>query len=181
MYSTFKMATGTDIAPDEIHLQNCRAPDLDILLPSGNKTKIMLGQPTTSLVFPTEILSSPMLRPTPDDNSNNAFAKQPLNTSDLITTLFDSLQMENKVDLNLICDVLDVKPRTLQRRITEEGKTFKEIIDHWRFSKSIELLSDPNLTIKEISACLGYANVPNFDRAFRRWTQISPMKYRDSF
>ncbi len=38
-----------------------------------------------------------------------------------------------------------------------------------------------NLRIKEISQFLGYNEVSNFNRAFRRWTNTTPSRYRDAY
>lgn len=179
MYSTFRLAAGANTAPDEIHLQALRAPDLDVLLPPGNNTRVLLGQPATALVFPAELLASPMLGLSAMSQPDPDFPQQPPGTADAITAVFDAWSDQSRLNLDLVCDALDMSPRSLQRRISEEGKTFREIVDQWRLTKSMELLADPRLTIAEISQRLGYANPPNLDRAFRRWTGLTPTQYRD--
>ena len=178
--STFQSAAGTNAALDEIHLQNFQAPNLDVVLPSGNDTKVFLGQPVTSIIFSTDFLSCPMLKSHTNTNPNPTIPAHALSTSDSITAIFDNWAAKPRMDLIKVSDTIGMTPRSLQRRLSEENKTFKEIIDHWRFSKSLDLICDTDMTINEISEYLGYANTPNFDRAFRRWTGVSPTKYRDS-
>lgn len=180
MYSTFRLAAGIDAAPDEIHLQSHRAPDLDVMLPPGSNTCVLLKQPATALVFPTELLAAPMLGIPADPASNQVFPERPPGTADRVTSILDAWAGDHMPSLTLVCDALGMPPRSLQRRIAEEDKSFTEIIDQWRFMKSIALLSEQAMTIGEIGERLGYANTPNFERAFRRWTGSSPNRYRDS-
>lgn len=179
MYSTFRLAAGADTAPDEIHLQSCEEPNLDVLLPEGNSTRVLLGQPSTALVFPVEILAAPMLGLTTRCGSVPPFPEKPPAVADLIAPILDVWADDRMPNLASMCKVLGVSARTLQRRIAEEGKTYSEIVDNWRFTTSVELLSDFRMTVGEIAERLGYANTANFDRAFRRWTGASPSSYRE--
>lgn len=179
MYSTFSLAAGAGTAPDEIHLQSRTAPDLDVLLPEGHGTRILLGQPSTALVFPVEILAKPMLGLDAGPEADQLFPDRPLAAADLIVPILDAWVGERIPKLAAMCSELGVSVRTMQRRIAEEGKSYSEIVDQWRFSTSLGLLSDPGMTIKEIAARLGYANSANFDRAFTRWTGVSPSRYRE--
>lgn len=179
MYSTFSLAAGADTAPDEIHLQTHDAPDLDVLLPQGNNTRVLLGQPSTALVFPVEILAAPMLGLDNGPESDTPFPERPPAAADLIAPILDAWVGDRIPKLGAMCNELGVSVRTLQRRIAAEGKTYSEIVDHWRFTTGIGLLSDSGMTIKEIAARLGYANTANFDRAFTRWTGLAPSRYRE--
>ena len=59
-----------------------------------------------------------------------------------------------------------------------EGQTYKHLVENWRFKKSIGLLENSSLKIKEVAQILGYANASNFERAFKSWTNTTPQKYR---
>lgn len=180
MYSTFRLGAGTDTAPDEIHLQSRSAPELDVLLPRGNNTRVLLGQSATALVFPVEILGAAMLGLAPGRTDERAFLERPPGVADSIAPILDSWAGDRIPNIVVVADAIGLSPRTLQRRIAEEGKTFSEVVDHWRFTRSIELISNSEITVREISERLGYANTPNFDRAFRRWTGVSPTEFRAS-
>jgi len=39
-------------------------------------------------------------------------------------------------------------------------------------------LTTTHLSIEEIALEIGYQNVGNFSRAFKRWTQVTPSGYR---
>lgn len=68
--------------------------------------------------------------------------------------------------------------RTLQRRLLEQGCDYSRIVDQARFLRASELLQDSVLRIIDIAYHLGYDNPANFTRAFRRWTGVTPLRYR---
>ena len=73
---------------------------------------------------------------------------------------------------------VSMSPRTLKRRLAEQGTTFSELIDDARRQKALALLEDRRLTIDAIAGQLGYSDTANFTRAFRRWTGKSPGEAR---
>jgi AraC-like DNA-binding protein len=73
---------------------------------------------------------------------------------------------------------LSMSPRTLKRRLAEQGTTFSELGDHARRQKALVLLSDRRLTLDAIAEALGYSDTANFTRAFRRWTGMPPGEAR---
>jgi len=76
---------------------------------------------------------------------------------------------------------LHVSVRTLQRRLSEEGHTFKEIIESLRKDFAFAYLKQPDLTINEIAYLLSYTDASAFIRSFRRWQGITPNEFRSQF
>lgn len=62
------------------------------------------------------------------------------------------------------------------KRIT--GKNFSELIKIFRIRKACELLDGSNMTIREISDLLGYANPESFILAFKKEMHLTPTQYR---
>ncbi len=81
--------------------------------------------------------------------------------------------------LNVMARLLHVTPRTLHRRLLQEQTSYKEILEDIRHTLAIEFLASGHLSIQEISYRLGYSDIANFRRAFKRWEKISPSAYRD--
>lgn len=73
-----------------------------------------------------------------------------------------------------------LSPRTLQRRLKEQGLDFKGLVDDTRRRFSLNYLKDPQHTLTEIAYLLGYSEVSAFNRAFKRWTGSTPVGYRRS-
>jgi AraC-like DNA-binding protein len=77
-----------------------------------------------------------------------------------------------------VAKALHVSPRTLKRRLAEHGTTFTRVLDTMRQQRALLLLEHRDTTIDEIAARLGYSDVANFTRAFKRWTNTTPGKVR---
>jgi AraC-like DNA-binding protein len=69
-------------------------------------------------------------------------------------------------------------PRTLQRRLKDQGVEFKALVDDTRRLFAVTYLRKPDHTLAEIAYLLGYSEVSAFNRAFRRWTGSTPSEYR---
>jgi AraC-like DNA-binding protein len=73
---------------------------------------------------------------------------------------------------------LHVSSRTLKRRLAEEGTTFKELADHARREEALRLVGGTELALEAVAERLGYSDLANFSRAFRRWVGATPGAYR---
>ncbi len=73
---------------------------------------------------------------------------------------------------------LAVSPCTLKRRLAAQGLSFSGLLDCARRDKALLLLESPKLSLDEVAERLGYSTVPNFVRAFHRWTGGTPAAYR---
>lgn len=73
---------------------------------------------------------------------------------------------------------LKLSPRTLKRRLADHGTTYTALRDAQRRQRALLLLDDRSLSISEVALRLGYTELPNFTRAFRKWTGMTPAAYR---
>lgn len=74
---------------------------------------------------------------------------------------------------------LGMSERTLQRRITDEETTFRDLLMEARQELGRQLLSDPSSEIDEVACLLGYQDASSFYRAFRDWEGMSPSRWRE--
>ncbi len=79
-----------------------------------------------------------------------------------------------------IAKALHVSLRTLQRRLREEGATYKQLLDQTRRHLAAQYVRQSHLSVSEITFLLGFSEPANFTRAFKRWTGRSPSAYRAS-
>ncbi len=79
--------------------------------------------------------------------------------------------------LSDIVQYLRVSPRTLQRKLQEEGTSFQEIFDAIKLELATSMLKNPSLTVNEVAYKLGYAEPSIFRRAFKKWTGTNPKAY----
>ena len=80
--------------------------------------------------------------------------------------------------LTQIAMKIAIAPRTLQRRLKEQGADFKKLVNETRRRFALRYLQDRNNTLTEVAYLLGYAEVSAFNRAFKRWTRATPSEYR---
>ncbi|MBA5638734.1 AraC family transcriptional regulator [Duganella sp. LX20W] len=80
--------------------------------------------------------------------------------------------------LEAAAQLFNLTPRTLHRRLLEEGTSYRDVLDEVRHKLALEHLQAGKLTIQEIAYQLGYTDTANFRRAFIRWQAISPAAYQ---
>jgi AraC-like DNA-binding protein len=73
---------------------------------------------------------------------------------------------------------LRMSPRTLQRRLAEEGTRFQTLVDAVREEQARLYVREPHRALDEVAWLLGYSEKSTFLRAFRRWTGTTPGQYR---
>lgn len=82
-------------------------------------------------------------------------------------------------DLTRVCDQLSLSPRTLKRKLQQQGTSFLLLREQARQHEASQLLSQPELAIGRIAERLGYSDPANFTAAFRKWTGLSPSAWRE--
>ncbi len=75
---------------------------------------------------------------------------------------------------------LGMSCRTLQRRITEESSSFRQLVNEARRELAKQYLLQPSLNLGETACLLGYEDPNSFFRAFREWEGTTPGEWRDS-
>src|SRR5262249_55902507 len=81
-------------------------------------------------------------------------------------------------DLDTVATRLHVGARSLQRRLRDSGHSYQSILDQVRRDLALRYLGDRRLAISEIAFLVGFAEVTNFYRAFKRWTGTTPTEQR---
>ena len=68
--------------------------------------------------------------------------------------------------------------RTLQRKLQEHGTSHQELLDQLRKDLAMRYLREKEMAICEVAYLLGFSESSAFHRAFKRWTGITPSKFR---
>jgi AraC-like DNA-binding protein len=92
--------------------------------------------------------------------------------------LFEAFDYSNFPNFEYFAEFFDYEPKTLQRRLSQQGSSFSELVDRARRSQAESMLRQGTLKIQKISDALGYRNPSAFDRAFTRWRGISPKRWQ---
>lgn len=68
--------------------------------------------------------------------------------------------------------------RSLQRKLTEQGVSYKSLLESTREELGKQYISSSKYSISEVAYLLGFSEPGNFSRAFKRWTGQSPSYFR---
>lgn len=77
-----------------------------------------------------------------------------------------------------IAESLHMSSRNLQRRLQDEGVSFKQLLSEVRQELALRYLASVRYSISEIAYLLGFSDQSNFTRAFKRWFAVSPTDKR---
>ena len=79
---------------------------------------------------------------------------------------------------NIVSESLNMSERNLQRKLKEQGASFKKMLEETRAELAKIYLDNKKYSINEITYLLGFSEPANFTRAFKRWNGLSPSMYR---
>jgi AraC-like DNA-binding protein len=77
-----------------------------------------------------------------------------------------------------VASALGMSPRTLSRRLSQEGTSFGPVLEELRRRLAFSYLGQAQIGIAEVAFLLGFSQPEAFHRAFRRWTGQTPREYR---
>ncbi|MGC8119766.1 helix-turn-helix domain-containing protein [Marinobacter sp. VGCF2001] len=149
--------------------------------------RIEYGQPEPMLTFPRKLLEVRM-RLADAEASRMALEqcefelqKALREQGDLVLAVCNMLRMTPGPlpSLEAMADRFCVSSRTLKRRLAERDTHYREIVETVLKDRAIQLLRYTNQSVSEIAYQLGYADLSNFSRAFRKWTGTSASEFRE--
>jgi AraC-like DNA-binding protein len=79
-----------------------------------------------------------------------------------------------------VADKLCMSSRSLQMKLAAKDTSFQEILDSTRQSLALGYLEQSAISVTEAAYLLGFSDVSNFTRAFKRWTGKAPREFRQS-
>jgi len=82
--------------------------------------------------------------------------------------------------LQLTARLLNMTTRTLHRRLAAENTSYRRLLEEVRHAIAVERVKSEQSSIEEIAYALGYSDLSNFRRAFKRWEQVPPSTYRST-
>jgi AraC-like DNA-binding protein len=146
---------------------------------------VRFGQPTTRALIPAEALTYPLVMANPIAlrlaNEQCVRDLQSLGERGRFVQNVRSLLFDREGRLQSapqVAQAAGMSERTLRRRLAEDGPSFSALVEQQRRDRALLLLHDRTLSLAEISERLSYANVQTFERAFQRWTGVTPAAYR---
>ena len=138
-----------------------------------------------SLVMPNALLDKPLF--TADafictrliDTLQEMLAHQP--THDLVEQIKRRIQLllgSGDISLERVASPLNISPRHLRRKLSQESTSYEQLVDEVRRETAIRMIGEGELSLTSIAYELGFLDPSSFTRAFRRWTDMSPTSFR---
>jgi AraC-like DNA-binding protein len=78
-----------------------------------------------------------------------------------------------------MADRLNLHPRTLQRRLKDEGDSYLHVQARMRHRLACQWLKQGDVSIDDISLRLGFSDRRAFTAAFKRWEGLTPSAWRE--
>jgi AraC-like DNA-binding protein len=117
-----------------------------------------------------------MLQPQLD--KSHLQAKAEVTVAERVKWILKQMLAGGRPDASVVAHELGLSVRTLQRRIVNEGTTFRELLSEVRKELAREYLSRPEMPPTEIAFFLGFEDTSSFYRAFRIWEEMTPERWR---
>lgn len=101
----------------------------------------------------------------------------PVSAAD-IDFLVDRQIWSGGANLESVARELGFSSSTLKRRLHENGRSFSDIVGTRRHYWAERLLSETGTPIADVASTLGYGHLPNFSRAFKARSGVTPRAFR---
>jgi AraC-like DNA-binding protein len=177
--------SGAPLHVERVWFVNARPHDLTALYRFFGTRDVAFGAPDSGFTLAREALAAPMrgrdarLLATAEQLADAAMREQP-RVRDLAILVTAKLEAALPVAASVdeVARAMRMSPRTLQRRLEDEGTRFAELLDAVRERMARAALAGGVLSLAEIAARLGFADLATFSRAFKRWTGMPPGQWR---
>jgi AraC-like DNA-binding protein len=178
--------SGADLSPRRAWFASARPPDLAPLYRFFGTRELSFGQDDAGFELPSNALDlemksgDPRLLATAEDLAEAALRSQPRARDfvSLVAARAESLLPDATVET--VARAMHMSPRTLQRRLDDEGTRFSEVLGGVREGLARRWLADRDRPLSEIAYALGFSDLATFSRAFKRWTGKPPGAWRRS-
>lgn len=141
-------------------------------------TELHINQHYSWIEIPYSLLALPPIG-RPDEKSNNSFENDfEINLSTTLKQLIKSYLHDDSLSITTLAEISGMSLRSLQRRLSESGTSYSELLEQARIDTCMEMLVCSEAKIIDVAYAMGYSDPSHFSRAFRRITGISPRDYR---
>ncbi|MBI5503368.1 MAG: AraC family transcriptional regulator [Deltaproteobacteria bacterium] len=181
-----RRAVGPDAQFREVHLRHAEAgarPEFE----RAFGCRARFSQSQNRLLIPRSVaereprMSNPLIADQiekfaaallPGQSSPSTMAEQVANATRSL------LNASVRADRRLVAKHLGVGERTLHRRLTEEGSSFRAVREAVLWDLAEALVSDHALKLEAVALSVGFGDAAAFSKAFKRRTGRSPNQYR---
>ena len=177
--------TGKSIHPLSVHFRHHSESDRDF--EDFFQCPVVFGEAEYSIRFNTEDIDIPTIKADQhihqylvermDEEKQGIQASTDRFLSD-IQTLIEEALPSGIPGVSQVAEYLGLSERTLKRRLSDKGLTFRDFVQQIQQDTSRKLIVESDQSMAEIAFQTGFSEQSAFNRAFKRWTGQSPVDYR---
>ena len=179
MIQLIQLAASAEWRPETIRLKMRKTGIVDAS-PLLRDSEIIFSQTDSAISIPNSFLQLPVQLNIPEfiDKDDKEQADLNIEFVKSIHQIISTYTLTNNTSLEEIADATNMSARTLQRRLTDNGLKFNDLLNQAKFDHAKEKLENSQTPITEIAESLGYSDAAHFTRAFHRWSGVSPTDYK---
>ncbi|WP_168171440.1 AraC family transcriptional regulator [Lacimicrobium sp. SS2-24] len=141
--------------------------------------KLSFNRPALCIRFQEAWLSHPLPRASA---LRQQLALRQVTATDMQHTLIDAvsacLRQQQHSGLQDVARSLGMSPATMKRRLKEHQVSFSQLQDRVNMQQALYLLTVKGLNNETVAQKLAFNDIPNFRRACKRWTGLTPSQLR---
>jgi len=82
------------------------------------------------------------------------------------------------LSIEAAAEELSIKPTDVRQQLKKSNLSYRTLVDRAKLLECLPYLLDNTVEIVDIAQTLGFSEQSSFTRAFKRWTDMSPLAYR---
>ncbi len=177
MLEAIRAAAGSDWPPERLKLESSSSgwAAATTALPG---VRIQFDQTQLAVAIPVPMLSLPIsIAPHPAPTLEGEPPAEDLQGS--LRQVLKPWIAGGLPSQELAAELVGTSPRSLRRRLAEEGTSWRAVVHHLVFARAVVRLQEDRASVREIAEELGYSNAAHFTRFFRRRAGVPPSAYRE--
>lgn len=181
----FREALGNNWSPLEVHFEHSQ-PDNAHTHERVFGAPVRFGRRTNAFAFRRSNLEARM--PGHDPylfsiiepflKSRREISKDPGNFTAMVRNQIKTHLGDVPPTISEISRIFGIPDRSMQRQLRDHGVAFQQLVSAARKELALHYINETDMPLTEVAYCLGYSELSAFSRAFRRWTGVSPQRYR---
>lgn len=181
-----QLTGATTMRPQRVWLAHPRPRDVSLLVEALGTDRLEFDRERNGMALPPAALAVPLSTHDPallallDGQAEAALALRGSSSrflGPLRQTIRDRLR-DGVPTLDEAARALAMSPRTLQRRLADEGTSWNQLVDDVRKELAVRWVEEGERPLGEIAFLLGYSELSAFLRALKRWTGRSASALR---
>jgi AraC-like DNA-binding protein len=180
-----KVWTSREAPPSEYHFTHRRPADITSYQRIFG-SKLHFGADENYMIFPVESLQRPLTSANPElsrllESHAEELLARHASADELIPRVRELMADELKrgrTQASELAQRLGMSARTLRRHLQANDTSHQALLADLRRERAESLLAEHDVSIEEVAMMLGFSEPSTFHRAFKRWTDRTPLEFR---